>query len=734
MFVKYAFRFEVIFLLVLTTELLLQFVAGSPCVRFVTQNHSKDPYCDDDYCYGGGLVEDEIHLYCDETNLDEIYEDVSKETVRYSLTIKNTAWSQMDVNPTTWNNIFELSMSNTSTVKIVPGFFNKLVELKTLEITNNNLSGIVDGTFSALGSLKRLNLSYNAITYLSEHSFSGLLELKFLDLSYNNISFMDSKVFSLNSDLRYVHLGHNFLANVEFTVFQNVFTIDLSSNRLTNFSFSNQSISNSNSKFYKSVEFFNISGNFFEIIEEHFVGPEVDTADLSYNLITALSKDAFSTALKLQYLYLNNNKLTSIHKATFRQQINLKYLDLSSNPIVTIPFGLMNNLNSLIYLDLSNSKALLDFHFLFTLKKLKILKISNTNMKNFDINLIVSYLNDLKKISFSNSVWTCKELLHNINIFQKNNITVLPGNNTETQNFFGISCLDSENAKEETITINRNNDGKDDSSRQDSLEKFLDSGFKNTAFYKFFESFNNFRNSSTVPEKNSITLNLDKNLTNSNLYKLLLQNIIHDISVSQIPANMSTNVANRLELTETFFNKDFKNTSFYKFFESFKNFQNSNQMPDKNSINQNVDSNFTNLNLYKLILQKILDDIPVSQIASNISTSLKNQLELKSHILILDNKTMSKNTDPLGSPSQFNFLKNFTFQQNEQIKNNMLQYQNITFGALSKYFEENPVNHENLIFMDIMVFLVLVCIVFYIYYSLFRQKKPMESREGVQLI
>lgn len=625
----------IVFIIVLTTELFLQFVAGLPCVRLVTKSHYSEPYCGHYHCYERDLVEDEINLYCDETNLDEIYKVISNETRPYSLTIKNTVLSQMGVNPTTWNNILGLSMANTSTLKIVPGFFNKLIKLETLEITNNNLSGVVDGTFSPLSSLKNLNLSNNAITSFSEHSFSGLFELKSLDLSYNNLSFIDSKAVSLNSNLAYINLTHNYLANVEVTTFQSIpiIEIDLSCNRLTNFSFSDKTISYSNATFYNSVENVNLSGNVLESIEDYFVGPEVDTADLSNNIIKLLAKKAFFTASKLRYLYLNNNKLTSIHRATFSQQINLKYLDLSSNPIVTIPFGLLNNLKSLEYLDLSSNNTLLDFHFLFSLKKLKTLKMSNTNIMNFDITLVVSYFSELEEISLSDNLWTCSELMQHIYIFEKNNIKVVPGNHTDSHSFFGISCLENENSKNETITINRNNIGNVDSS-QDSLENFLNYDFKNTSFYKFFERFKNFSNSNIVPDKNHITLNMEKNFTSSNLVNLL-QKIINDISVSQIDSNTSTNDKN----------KDILGTKFPKFY----------------------------------------------------------------------------------------FPINFTSDLNDHIKDNMLQYQNITLKVLSQYSKQSSFNYENL-FTNIVMVLILICIVVYICYTLFRQKKAVESREAVQLI
>lgn len=625
----------IVFIIVLTTELFLQFVAGLPCVRLVTKSHYSEPYCGHYHCYERDLVEDEINLYCDETNLDEIYKVISNETRPYSLTIKNTVLSQMGVNPTTWNNILGLSMANTSTLKIVPGFFNKLIKLETLEITNNNLSGVVDGTFSPLSSLKNLNLSNNAITSFSEHSFSGLFELKSLDLSYNNLSFIDSKAVSLNSNLAYINLTHNYLANVEVTTFQSIpiIEIDLSCNRLTNFSFSDKTISYSNATFYNSVENVNLSGNVLESIEDYFVGPEVDTADLSNNIIKLLAKKAFFTASKLRYLYLNNNKLTSIHRATFSQQINLKYLDLSSNPIVTITFGLLNNLKSLEYLDLSSNNTLLDFHFLFSLKKLKTLKMSNTNIMNFDITLVVSYFSELEEISLSDNLWTCSELMQHIYIFEKNNIKVVPGNHTDSHSFFGISCLENENSKNETITINRNNIGNVDSS-QDSLENFLNYDFKNTSFYKFFESFKNFSNSNIVPDKNHITLNMEKNFTSSNLVNLL-QKIINDISVSQIDSNTSTN---------------------------------------------------------------------------------------------------DKNKDILGTKlPKFYFPINFTSELNDHIKDNMLQYQNITLKVLSQYSKQNSFSYENL-FTNIVMVLILICIVVYICYTLFRQKKAVESREAVQLI
>lgn len=93
--------------------------------------------------------------------------------------------------------------------------------------------------------------------------------------------------------------------------------------------------------YVKSLTLFSCIGcGFKEIYEQSFTGlPNMETLDLSKNLIASIGKDAFTSNSNLKFLNFSANALDTIRPDTFRSNKHLSVLDLSSNTKLNVTEG-----------------------------------------------------------------------------------------------------------------------------------------------------------------------------------------------------------------------------------------------------------------------------------------------------------------------------------------------------------------------------------------------------------
>uniref|UniRef100_A0A8C6XTT8 Leucine rich repeat containing 19 n=1 Tax=Naja naja TaxID=35670 RepID=A0A8C6XTT8_NAJNA len=84
-----------------------------------------------------------------------------------------------------YNNLSELYLNNNSIVLVSNYSFEKLLQLKILDVSSNYIETVEKAAFAGLNELQILNLQNNKITQLNSDVFAGLNKLKVLNLQNN---------------------------------------------------------------------------------------------------------------------------------------------------------------------------------------------------------------------------------------------------------------------------------------------------------------------------------------------------------------------------------------------------------------------------------------------------------------------------------------------------------------------------------------------------------------------
>ncbi|XP_076250323.1 uncharacterized protein LOC143190107 [Rhynchophorus ferrugineus] len=489
--------------------------------------------------------------FCESTSLDDLMAEFTHAAAEYrgddiveyniSLYITDTLINVLGLKAYKGPPLYHLSLHNTSTKKLLAGYFNNLASLKVLDITNNQIDTIIEGSLSALPSLQILNLSYNSISSIFPHSFTGLSELNNLNISHNKIVYIDGSAFSTVLKLKYLDLSHNSINTLgESLNNNNLLHLDLSYNQFEEFPFNrNNSVKPSRPKSLESL-------------------------NIGHNLIKNLSSENLKNMTSLGVLNLSNNNLTFLPRALFISSFNLKQLDISSNRIFSISLGLFSSLQQLEFLDLSNNNMSLNLNAILLLRKLKILKLNGNNVRNFNIRLLSASLIYLEEFSLNDDMFSCKDLVTVLLELTAKNISVIHGNNTETDNILGISCFDTPDANNEVISVDRDN--KVEKTSASSLERFLNIDFQNTTFYKFFENFHlpSYQDLPFVQYPNN-------NLSRASFYKLM-ESFRTSKNISFDLANVTNNLLQNIDRLNPE-NCSLSHSDFHMVFDGIKSLQ-----------------------------------------------------------------------------------------------------------------------------------------------------------------
>nr|XP_043894059.1 carboxypeptidase N subunit 2 isoform X2 [Solea senegalensis] len=208
---------------------------------------------------------------------------------------------------------------------VLPGMFDSLKQLETLQMKGNIISHLPHSLFQNLHHLHVLDLSQNKIEVVGRDTFSGLAELKVLKINNNLISNLTFDTFHNMSQLKELHLEGNKISVLHEGIFSeltNLNVLNLRGNLLTTFSDSVFGFNNSN----------------------------LTELNLKGNRLTELS--LLSCLTSLTDLILSTNQLSSLHEDTFRNLTMLENLDLSENQLTFLPERIFNNLFAIKTIDL----------------------------------------------------------------------------------------------------------------------------------------------------------------------------------------------------------------------------------------------------------------------------------------------------------------------------------------------------------------------------------------------
>lgn len=261
-------------------------------------------------------------------------------------------------------------------------------DFDVIYMENLQIEHLSSGTFSSLDRVSKLYLSKNNITEITEGVLNSLHQLEILDVSLNKIQHIAQHFLTGTKFLRVLNLSSNCLTNFDISFVYSVrpISIDLSINFITTFSFNN-TISN--------INILNVSHN--QISSFDGCLSNYEHINLRYNKLKSFPQLQCSDVnFRLKYLDLGQNFLFELQNDFNVSESSLEYLFLDHNDITTIPQRFSEQFPSLISLNLSfNHLTKLQYGAFEHFSNLMYLNMSHNRLTN-----IGRYIHALNKLVY----------------------------------------------------------------------------------------------------------------------------------------------------------------------------------------------------------------------------------------------------------------------------------------------------------------------------------------------
>uniref|UniRef100_A0A0B7BGG7 LRRCT domain-containing protein n=1 Tax=Arion vulgaris TaxID=1028688 RepID=A0A0B7BGG7_9EUPU len=338
--------------------------------------------------------------------------------------------------PTTSASTLTLDLSHNSLGPILNASFAQMRNLTLIDLSQNALTLLLDCTFSGMLSLKTVNLHRNRLTSLPEGLFTDANKIEHLDLSYNLFVELPNNAFKNLPHLKTLDVSHNMIVQLtlglRFQVPRHIQAIDISYNyieAIRNDSFEIASAWERGIDRVLNLAFCRISS-----IESGAITqiPNLNDLDLSgnsgitMNMLENLTKELETGARNLDRLSLAHMNLTTLVPLfTKVSEISLKFLNVSFNSITDVPADVFSTIRSLRVLDLSRNQV----HNLAVgfsdLVSLRVLNVSHNLMQSFD-GATVTHLSNLHTLDVSHNKLTDS---NNVNFSSLTKLNYLKVNN-----------------------------------------------------------------------------------------------------------------------------------------------------------------------------------------------------------------------------------------------------------------------------------------------------------------
>jgi Leucine-rich repeat (LRR) protein len=314
-----------------------------------------------------------------------------------NLNLLNTLWLQENLLETIEIGAFDslpslgLLYLHSNRLKSIQGdLFRKLTMLGELRLEKNEIEQIDSNSFDSLIHLTELHLFSNKFTRIEKRTLVNLKALKYLNLSLNRLEIIERNTFANLFNLKYIDLSHNYLDG--FNEFSFV-DLDFAGSLFLNFNYINKLTQDYLSSSLYSLRNLFLNNNGLRSIEENAFkdNGNLESLYLHSNSIEMLNKNSFFNLTSLKILSLNSNKIQNLSsiKSSLRHLINLESIDLSSNLIRFIndtDFEQNLNLKSInLNSNLINSIQANSFIYLSKLESFRLFK---NNLASFKMNII----------------------------------------------------------------------------------------------------------------------------------------------------------------------------------------------------------------------------------------------------------------------------------------------------------------------------------------------------------
>ncbi|KAK5650937.1 hypothetical protein RI129_001966 [Pyrocoelia pectoralis] len=245
--------------------------------------------------------------------------------------------------------------------------------LKYMLFRNSKIQMVPADVFTNYSSITQLYLNNSQISTIQPSAFNGLSHLTELHLENNCLAKVTVGVYNSLSKLLILNLAYNYIETIEEYAFlgnselqilfldnnriTSVFPYTFRDSALLHLDLSYNAIANNASNFDLAVFPKSITHlQLSSIGVKSFKGLQ----DLSQLVHLDLSNNSLSTiellsSARLSYLNLSFNSVSSLNSFSFKDMQSLDYLYLQNNLISDIPIGCFKNLDSLAVLDISTN-------------------------------------------------------------------------------------------------------------------------------------------------------------------------------------------------------------------------------------------------------------------------------------------------------------------------------------------------------------------------------------------
>ncbi|XP_045462948.1 leucine-rich repeat-containing protein let-4-like [Harmonia axyridis] len=250
----------------------------------------------------------------------------------------------------------------------------------TLTFLGNNNDILRTNSFSLLEKLERVFLNSTGIKTIQSRAFSGSSTIKLVNLADNKISRIPKDTFSQLQNLTFLDLSNNNIEDIEEESFSGCVSltyIDLSNNSL-------KKLSSSKFESLLYLQTLNLSRNSLESMDSNWCHHfhSLKNLILDHNRISTVEN--CTSNFNIDVLSFSNNNITILNGPLF--PIKLRKLNLSGNLMKVLknrPFQLLKNLE---FLDISKNKLdNLPFELFVNLKKLSYLDVSFNNLVKINV-------------------------------------------------------------------------------------------------------------------------------------------------------------------------------------------------------------------------------------------------------------------------------------------------------------------------------------------------------------
>ncbi|XP_075386720.1 toll-like receptor 5 [Tenrec ecaudatus] len=315
------------------------------------------------------------------------------------------------------SSVIKLDLSHGFIFSLNVRLFERLTELKVLNLAHNKINKIVEGAFYGLDRLQVLNLSHNLLGELYNSNFNGLPRVAYVDLRKNHIGIIQDQTFRSLGSLKTLDLRDNALKTIYFI--PSIPNIYLGGNKLVKWS--NISL---------VADFIQLAENRLENLADLyflFQVPHLQILILNQNRLSLCSPSSAPTeTLSLEQLFLGENMLqlaweTGFCWDVFKGLPRLQLLYLNNNHLSFLPPGVFSSLTALriLYLNFNRLTSLSPGDFP---AQLELLDVSWNQLLSPDPTVFAS----LRVVDLTHNQFICAcELSTFISWLNQTNVTLL---------------------------------------------------------------------------------------------------------------------------------------------------------------------------------------------------------------------------------------------------------------------------------------------------------------------